>query len=72
MMPDLLSLNETKLDSLVSSSFYTNVNYDLIRLDRNNRGGGTAIFLRKSYKYIIEPSNEQIEAVHLYRTIPSS
>ena len=65
MMPDLLSLNETKLDSLVSSSFYTNVNYDLIRLDRNNRGGGTAIFLRKSYKYIIEPSNEQIEAVHL-------
>ena len=45
-------LNETKLDNLIPNSFYKNVNYNILRLDRNRHGGGILVFIRKEYTYV--------------------
>ena len=60
---DIVTLNETKLDSLVPHSFYSNSKYNILRLDRNRHGGGIIIFLRSEYEYITSPLTD-IEAIY--------
>ena len=49
---DIFMINESKLDSNIPSSFYSNPDYKIIRLDREGKGGGGEIvFIRKVTKY---------------------
>ena len=45
--PDAFLINESKLDSSVPSSWYINKKYKLLRLDREDKGGGTNLFFLK-------------------------
>ena len=48
---DVFMINESKLDSTVPASFYSNPNYQIIRLDRTvSGGGGKLVFIKKQYK----------------------
>ena len=60
---DILTLNETKLDSAIPHSFYKNSNYNQIRLDRTRRGGGIIVFIRREYKYTSSIILNSIEAI---------
>ena len=50
---DLISFNETRLDSSISDNMIHINNYGLIRKDRSRNGGGVCIFLRNSINYKI-------------------
>ena len=62
---DVIALNETRLDNLISSGEIGLSGYELVRLDRNRNGGGVAIYVRNSLNFIsrheLVPSS--IEAV---------
>ena len=48
--PDAFLINESKLDSLVPTSWYINKKYKILRLDREDKGGGgELVFLKKEY-----------------------
>lgn len=49
---DIISLNETKLDSSFPGSFYRNQNYAMIRRDKTRQEGGLLILVKKEYKII--------------------
>lgn len=44
---DLIFLNETKLDESVPNSFFVPTNYNLLRRDRKEKGGGGVMVLVK-------------------------
>ncbi len=45
---DVLAINESKIDSLISDSeLYIN-NYSIVRFDRNRFGGGVALYIQKN------------------------
>ena len=47
---DVFSINESKLDSFIPESWYKNIFYRCLRMDRNDKGGGgLLIFIRKEY-----------------------
>ena len=56
--PDIICINETKLDQNSKISF---TGHKMIRRDRNARGGGVAILIRKEMEFKIIETNE-IEA----------
>lgn len=48
---DLLLLNETKLDNGIPINNFLHPDYDLLRLDRpDSGGGGIMIYIKKAYK----------------------
>lgn len=50
---DIFMINETKLDSSVPISFYNHPSYNILRLDRQDKGGGGEIvFIRKGYQIL--------------------
>ena len=50
--PDVLLLNETKLDSLRAYFFLTFKGYTSIHKCRNSRGGGVAILIKNSIEFL--------------------
>ena len=50
---DILTLNETRLDSSILDCEVQIPGYDIIRSDRNRYGGGVAIYIRTIIPYII-------------------
>ena len=51
---DILAVNETKLDKSVLDSYITIENYsEPVRCDRNQHGGGVAVFVKKSVSYSV-------------------
>lgn len=49
---DILTLNETRLDSTVRDCEVEITGYDIVRKDRNRNGGGVAVYIRKRIPYI--------------------
>lgn len=49
---DLIALNETKIDQFISNKDIDHDCYDLIRRDRNRRGGGILVYYKKSCRLI--------------------
>jgi hypothetical protein len=47
---DIISLNESKLDSSFSKSFYLNIDYFILRRDKTRKEGGLIVFIRKEYE----------------------
>ena len=48
---DILAINESKIDSLISDSeLYIN-NYSIVRFDRNRFGGGVALYIKNIIPY---------------------
>ena len=50
---DLLTLSETHIDDLIDDSELKVDGYDIVRKDRNRRGGGVAAYIRSNLKYNI-------------------
>ena len=50
---DILTLNETRLDSSILDCEVQIPGYDIIRSDRNRYGGGVVIYIRTIIPYII-------------------
>ncbi len=50
---DILTLNETRLDSTFLDCEVQIPGYDIVRSDRNRYGGGVAIYIRTIIPYII-------------------
>ena len=69
---DIVMFNETKLDNVVPNSFYKNVNYNILRLDRNRHGGGILVFIRKEYTYINNRVIDNLEALCFQITVKKS
>ena len=49
---DILALNETRLDDMLSDDLMSVHNYDLIRTDRNRQGGGVCLYIRSNLNYL--------------------
>ena len=50
-LPDLLVLNESKLDSTVDDEDIKIAGYQIIRYDRTRHGGGVCIYLKSCFSY---------------------
>ena len=46
--PDILAINETRLDSTISDSIIKLEGYDIVRQDRARNGGGVALYIRST------------------------
>ena len=44
---DIITLSETKLDDQTPDRFFEHSNYNIIRRNRNNRGGGILVLIKK-------------------------
>jgi hypothetical protein len=62
---DLISLNETKLDDLIPSSFFTHPSYSVIRRDRLRNGGGILIFVKKNLKVVRSTILKDFEGINV-------
>ena len=49
---DIVALNETRLDDMLSDDLMSVHNYDLIRTDRNRQGGGVCLYIRSNLNYL--------------------
>ncbi len=58
---DILALNETRLDDMLSDDLMSVHNYDLIRTDRNRQGGGVCLYIRSNLNYLNR--NDSIPAI---------
>ena len=61
---DIISLNETKLDSSVPKSFYVNDKYNILRRDRNRHGGGVLVLVKRSYNLVKVNYFDDFEAIY--------
>ena len=48
---DVLAVNETRLDDTVSNQMIHIDGYDIVRRDRNRRGGGVCLYIRGTFNY---------------------
>ena len=71
---DIISLNETMLDSSISDYEIKINGYDIVRKDRNRHGGGVAIYLRNSLNYTVRDdlTDESLETLTLEITKPKA
>lgn len=69
---DILTLSETWLSSNVSNTSISISNYNLIRKDRDNRGGGVAAYVHKSLNFKLINSNALIEQLWFSLKLKSS
>jgi len=62
---DILSINETMLDSSISNNEINISGYDVVRKDRNRNGGGVALYIRNVIDYKIRDDlmNEKLETI---------
>ena len=59
---DLLILNETWLSDLIPDNFI-NDNYIMFRKDRDKRGGGVLIAVKKCYKCVVKSFDNKFEEI---------
>ena len=71
---DILAINETKLNSIVTDEQIRLTGYNVIRNDRDEFGGGVCIFVRSSinYKIIKDFADENLELIALEIKKPNS
>ena len=66
---EILSLNETRLDETIQNNMVQIPGYDIIRRDRNRRGGDVAFLVKNNYSYIIRddliPNNLEAICIEL-------
>ena len=66
---DIITLNETRLDSSVLNCEIEIPGYDIVRRDRNRSGGGVAIYIRSHIPYTIRndllPDNLELICVEV-------
>ena len=62
---DILSINETMLDSSISNNEINISGYDVVRKDRNRNGGAVALYIRNviDYKIRNDLMNEKLETI---------
>ena len=69
----ILGISETKLDNTIMDSELNIEGYDLIRSDRNRRGGGVSCYIKKDRHYNVRancPTN--FENIFLDLLLPNS
>ena len=49
--PDILAINETRIDPTISDSIIKLEGYDIVRQDRARNGGGVALYIRSTINY---------------------
>ena len=71
---DILSLNETWLQSLITNGCLFLDGYHIFRLDRQSHGGGVAILVANQYTACIENTllEPHIELLHISLELPST
>ena len=66
---DIITLNETRLDSSVLNGEIEIPGYDIVRRDRNRSGGGVAMYIRSHIPYTIRndllPDNLELICVEI-------
>lgn len=66
---DVLAINETKLDAIISDDLVRIKGYSIERKDRNKNGGGVSLYIRDNINYVIRsdlvPSNLELIAVEI-------
>ena len=66
---DIITLNETRLDSSVLNGEIEIPGYDIVRRDRNRSGGGVAMYIRSNIPYTIRkdlfPDNLELICVEI-------
>ena len=71
---DILTINESRLDSSINSQMVEIPGYEVIRKDRNRNGGGVAIYVKSNVNFIrrddLIPTN--LEAVCIEILKPKS
>ena len=68
----ILGISETKLDNNIMDSELNIEVYDLIRADRNRRGGGVACYIKKDRHYNVRancPTNFETSSLIFYYQI---
>lgn len=72
--PDLICLNETRLDTCVLSSSVSIDGYDIFRLDRNRSGGGVCLYLKTGIygKNRNDMTDSKVESLCLEISKPNS
>ena len=62
---NILSVNETMLDSSIPNDEININGYDIVRKDRNRNGGGVALYIRNviDYKIRNDLMNEKLETI---------
>ena len=68
---EILSLNETRLDDTIENNTVRIPGYNIIRRDRNRRGGGVAILVKNNYSYIVRNDllTNDLEAICIELTL---
>ena len=63
----IFSINETRLDKSIPDCQINLSGYNLVRRDRNRKGGGVCIYIRSSidFKRRLDVENENLEMVAL-------
>ena len=62
---DVVSLNESKLDSQVPNRFINNTFYNCMRRDRSGKkGGGIITYVKKEYKLLDRTDANNLEAIY--------
>ena len=71
---EILSLNETRLDETIQNNIVQIPGYEIIRRDRNRRGGGVAFLVKNSYSYTVRNDllPNDIEAICIELTLRMS
>ena len=49
---DILAINESKIDSLISNSEISIPDYSIVRMDRNRCGGAVVLYIKNNISYV--------------------
>ncbi len=62
---EILSLNETRLGETIQNNMVQIPGYEIIRRDRNRRGGGVAFLVKNNYSYTLRDDliSKDLEAI---------
>ena len=71
---EILSLNETRLDETIQNNMVQIPGYEIIRRDRNRRGGGVAFIVKNNYSYTLRDDliSKDLEAICIELTLRMS
>ena len=71
---EILSLNETRLDETIQNNMVQIPGYEIIRRDRNRRGGGVAFLVKNNYSYTLRDDliSQDLEAICIELTLRMS
>ena len=71
---EILSFNETRLDETIQNNMVQIPGYEIIRRDRNRRGGGVAFLVKNNYSYTLRDDliSKDLEAICIELTLRMS